>query len=93
MGISTDAILAYGYNLGGGDEEWDVREVDEYGGLIPDTGGMCSPWAVIGQYHWQLANVRPLAEPVPCKGALKLWCLPGDVEKLVRAQLGEDGNQ
>ena len=38
MGVSTDAILAYGYDLGGGDE-WQVRELDEYGGLIPDTGG------------------------------------------------------
>ena len=38
MGVSTDAILAYGYDLGGGDE-WQVRELDEYGGLIPGTGG------------------------------------------------------
>ena len=50
-------------------------------------GPKCSPWAAIGQYHWQLANVRPLAEPVPCKGALSLWRLPEDAEKLVRAQL------
>jgi hypothetical protein len=51
----------------------------------------CSPWGQPGQYHWQLANVRPLPEPVPCKGALGLWRLPEDVEKAVRAQL-EDGN-
>jgi hypothetical protein len=38
MGTSTDAILAYGYDLGGGDE-WQVRELDEYGSLIPNTGG------------------------------------------------------
>ena len=38
MGVSTAAILAYGYDFGG-EEEWLVREVDEYGGLIPDTGG------------------------------------------------------
>ena len=36
MGVSTDAILAYGYDLGG-EDEWKVREVDEYGGLIPGT--------------------------------------------------------
>ncbi|GAA3958309.1 hypothetical protein GCM10023085_45930 [Actinomadura viridis] len=48
---------------------------------------LCSPWAVAGQWHWQLANVRPLAEPVPCKGALGLWRLPAEVDEAVRAQL------
>ena len=38
MGVSTNGILAYGYDLGGGDE-WQVRELDEYGDLIPGTGG------------------------------------------------------
>lgn len=38
MGTRTDAILAYGYDLGG-DGEWKVREVDEYGGLMPGAGG------------------------------------------------------
>jgi len=58
----------------------------------PGHGGeMCSPWAHASQFHWPLASVRPLAEPVPCRGALGLWHLPDDVEKAVRAQLGEDG--
>ena len=35
--------------------------------------GRCSAWAARGQWHWHLANVRPLPEPVPCKGALGLW--------------------
>jgi hypothetical protein len=48
----------------------------------------CGPWAARGQYHWKLANVRPLAEPVPCRGALGLWTLPEDVEAAVVAQLG-----
>jgi hypothetical protein len=47
----------------------------------------CSPWAVRGQWHIDLANVRPLADPVPCRGALGLWRLPEDAEKAVRAQL------
>lgn len=50
--------------------------------------GSCSPWAVPGEHHWQLANVRALAEPVPCKGQLGLWDLPADVEAAVRGQLG-----
>jgi hypothetical protein len=33
MGVSTDAILAYGYNLGGGDGDWLIEEVGEYGEL------------------------------------------------------------
>ncbi|MDE3077782.1 MAG: hypothetical protein KGJ86_20365 [Chloroflexota bacterium] len=47
----------------------------------------CSPWAVRGQYHWLLANVRPLASPVPCRGALGLWRLPEDIEQQARTQL------
>lgn len=47
----------------------------------------CSPWAVRDQWHIDLADVRPLPEPVPCQGMLGLWRLPEDVEKLVRAQL------
>lgn len=50
---------------------------------------LCGPWAMRGQYHWRLANVRPLAEPVPCRGALGLWTLPDEVEAAVMAQLGE----
>lgn len=48
---------------------------------------ICSWWAARGQWHWQLANVRTLAAPVPCKGALGLWRLPDDVDAQVRVQL------
>jgi hypothetical protein len=48
---------------------------------------MCTPWAAQGQFHITLENVRPLPEPVPCRGMLGLWRLPDDVEKAVRAQL------
>ena len=34
MGTSTDAILAYGYDLSG--EPWKIRETDEYGGIDAD---------------------------------------------------------
>jgi hypothetical protein len=47
----------------------------------------CSEWAATGQFHWELSAVRPLAEPVPCKGMLGLWTVPDDVESAVRAQL------
>jgi len=50
-------------------------------------GAICSPWAYPEQFHWVLANVRPLSEPVPCRGALGLWRLPEDVEAQARKQL------
>ena len=53
-------------------------------------GCSCSPWANPRSWHWLLKDARPLADPVPCKGALGLWRLPDEVEKAVRAQL-EDG--
>lgn len=31
MGTSTNAMLVYGYNLGAGDGEWEIAEVDGYG--------------------------------------------------------------
>jgi hypothetical protein len=56
-------------------------------GTCGATRPQCSPWAVADAHHWLLADVRPLPEPVPCKGALGLWRLPEDVEKAVREQL------
>lgn len=53
----------------------------------PSVPCACGPWAVGGQHHFQLANVQPLTEPVPAKGALGLWSLPEAVEAAVRAQL------
>ncbi|EMF31117.1 hypothetical protein H114_00772 [Streptomyces gancidicus BKS 13-15] len=36
MGRATDALLVYGYDLGGDDAEdgWKVQQVDQYGGLL-----------------------------------------------------------
>jgi len=54
--------------------------------------GLCSPWAQQGQFHWELAEVRPIAEPVPCRGFQKLWTVPEQAEAAVLAQLaGEAG--
>ncbi|MFH8751065.1 hypothetical protein ACH4GK_32010 [Streptomyces rimosus] len=38
MGQSTDAMLVYGYHLGGGDSGWELEGLGEYGEL-PDL-----PW-------------------------------------------------
>lgn len=36
MGRSLTAKLVYGYDLGGAEDEWKVREANEYGGLTLD---------------------------------------------------------
>jgi hypothetical protein len=41
-----------------------------------------------GRWAWRLEEVRPLEDPVPCKGYQGLWTLPEDVEALVAEQLG-----
>lgn len=35
MGVSTDGILAYGYNLGGDDSGWEIEQAGEYGDWEP----------------------------------------------------------
>ena len=45
-----------------------------------------SPWW-FGPVGWILADVRPLATPVPCKGAQGLWVVPPRIESIVLAQL------
>lgn len=54
---------------------------------IHSCTGRCSVWSAHGQHHWQLTDVRPLAEPVPCKGRLGLWPLSAEVDAAVRTQL------
>lgn len=45
-------------------------------------------WAIRGHFHWLLANIRPLPEPVPCSGAQGLWYCPPQVWGQVRTQVG-----
>jgi len=46
-----------------------------------------SPWFV-GPRGWVLADVRPLAKPVPCRGAQSLWTVPPDAAEAVLNQNG-----
>ncbi|MEV4079178.1 hypothetical protein AB0J43_02645 [Nonomuraea fuscirosea] len=55
--------------------------------LVDVVRDSSSTWAEPGQCHWLLANVRPLGEPVPCRGWQNVWDVPLEVEALVRAQL------
>lgn len=59
-------------------------------------GGCCAPWgeiwhhgpkSVVRAVHLVLADVRPLARPVPARGALGLWTPPEDVTAQVLWQI------
>jgi len=53
------------------DECW-TGSVDRHGN---DHEEYCSGWGLPGQYHWVLANARPLACPFPENGKLGIWRL------------------
>lgn len=47
----------------------------------------CSPWAMPLHHHLVLANPRPLARPIPWRGALGLWTVPAELEARIREQV------
>lgn len=49
--------------------------------------GVCSTWAERTGHHLVLANPRPLAEPIPFKGALGLRHLDDDTTARIEVQL------
>lgn len=52
-----------------------------------EDGSCCGPWGEENVYHWTLADVTALPEPVPAKGALGFWT-PG--EDTVNAALRQE---
>lgn len=52
-----------------------------------DSDAMCSEWAMPDHHHLVLANPRPLARPIPWRGALGLWNVPDDLEAAIREQV------
>lgn len=78
--------IVYGPNL---DVYGAIIGVATFTGCHFDTGRQpcCSEWAFTGAYHWTLADVIALDQPVPAKGALGFWTPPADVLAAVYAQL------
>jgi hypothetical protein len=62
-----------------------VVGAEEVGGMF---GQPSDPWA-FGPWCWDLADVRALAVPIPCRGAQMLWTLPPDVEAACLALIKE----
>lgn len=50
----------------------DITDQAPYGDFTP------------GRWAWRLANVRPLAKPIECRGAQGLWTVPDDIEAALR---------
>lgn len=87
--LALSAVVAVATLAGCHRFDWDAQCGDS--GDWSETSrhpGLCSPYVVLGvQWHWELADVRPLLEPVPCRGQRGLWRLPEDTKTLVRKQL------
>ncbi|MBN8882976.1 MAG: hypothetical protein J0H73_11765 [Salana multivorans] len=49
---------------------------------------LCSPWAERDTWHLVLEAPRPLANPIPYRGALGLRTLPDDVVARIHEQIG-----
>lgn len=51
-------------------------------------GCVSNPWSQRDTWHWVLSNPRPLAEPIPYRGRLGIFTLPGDIAAAIHAQTG-----
>jgi activating signal cointegrator 1 len=38
------------------------------------------------RFMWKLESVKPLREPIACKGALSLWDVPVEIERQIKEQ-------
>jgi hypothetical protein len=74
------------------------EHLDVYGAIVAvatitgchyDNGNQvcCSYWAQPGLYHWELADVVALEQPIPAKGALGFWTPDADTLTAVEQQL------
>jgi hypothetical protein len=55
-------------------------------GCHPAADGCCPDWGFPECWHWELADVQPLTEPVPARGALGLWTPTPDLLNTIAAQ-------
>lgn len=61
-----DSVLHGGWAIG--PDEWLLTDQERaFGDYAPDC------------YAWLLADVRALPDPIPCRGAQRLWTVPADI--------------
>lgn len=85
---ADDPRFAYGAIIGVvdlTDEHWSGMECGRV--VNCHEYKLCSPWAEAYSHHLELANPRPLAEPIPFKGALGLRRLDPETIARIEAQL------
>lgn len=61
----------------------EIADVDKIHAIGTPEYVAARPWAS-GPECWVLADVRALAEPIPCRGAQGLWRVPPAVETYLR---------
>lgn len=69
---------------------WRVEEVFERFPLLETEYEMAFGDYSTGRYAWLLENVRPLPEPIPCRGVQGLWTVPPDIEVQIEAMAGRN---
>jgi hypothetical protein len=84
MGVETDGILAFGYDLGSEDEGWKVREVDEYGGLVGTAWH--DPDDEDPDFEAKMADVLERAD-VPGNVTVKTHCSDGSPQFILAAKV------
>ena len=84
--LDTNAKI-YGPNLGVYGAIVGIATITGY--HWSDDGTCCGPWGFASAYHWELADVTALPEPVAAKGALGFWTPTADTLNAVLAQQAE----
>jgi hypothetical protein len=83
-GLALGAVIAVADVTG-------CHRAADCGEILAGDGGLrlCTPWAMPGCWHIQLAKVRPLPAAVPARGMPGLWTLPNRTATDVRLLLAE----
>lgn len=55
---------------------------------VPTVGKVRCPHC--GRWAWGCNKLKPLKEPIPCRGGQGLWKVPAEVEAEIRRQLEVD---
>ena len=86
--LDENAKLPRG-SLKPGEEDLIFSEIIGLVDLVDVIESSRSKW-FSGPFGYVLTNPRPLSKPIPCKGALGIWNVPLEIERLIRHRLPKD---